>query len=71
MSGFVQGSLFPSFASADQPFKTYADFAAFTEPATHADVAKAMVWAFIAGFSEGLVPNFISKIAKDASREKE
>ena len=69
MSGFVQGSLFPVFQSADKSFETFRDFAALTAPSTNADVAKAIVWAFIAGFSEGLVPNFISKIAKQGSEE--
>lgn len=66
MAGFVQGSLFPTFASVELPYKTYSDFAILTIPKTNADVAKSIVWAFIAGFSEGLVPNFISKITKDA-----
>jgi hypothetical protein len=71
MGGFVQGSLFPVFASGQESFKTFGDFAALSVPATYADVAKAIVWAFIAGFSEGLVPNFISKLAKDASQKNQ
>ena len=70
MAGLVQGSLFPEFAD-DQPYKTYKDFARMSIPKMNADVAKAIVWAFIAGFSEGLVPNFISKITKDAGQEKQ
>lgn len=66
MSGLVQGSLFPEFAQGDTKFETFRDFAALSMPATHADVAKSIVWAFIAGFSEGLVPNFITKLSKDA-----
>ncbi|MBI3879433.1 MAG: hypothetical protein HY301_05140 [Verrucomicrobia bacterium] len=69
MCGFVQGSLFPSFQDVNDPFTSFADFAAFTDPATNVDCAKALLWAFIAGFSEGLVPNFISKIAKDAGKD--
>ncbi|MBI1178420.1 hypothetical protein GC207_13375 [bacterium] len=69
MAGLVQGSLFPSFQSVDESFKTFRGFAALSMPATNADMAKALVWAFIAGFSEGLVPNFISKITSDANRE--
>ena len=66
MAGFLQGSFFPSFKSATEPYETYANFVALTQPATNADVAKAVLWAFIAGFSERLVPNFIDKIAKEA-----
>jgi hypothetical protein len=67
MSGFVQGSLFPAFTKGDSAFTTFREFAAQAMPATNTDMAKAIVWAFIAGFSEGLVPNFISKIAKDVA----
>lgn len=66
MAGFIQGSLFPVFASGKETYKTFSDFAALNVPATNADVAKAIVWAFIAGFSESLVPNFINKIVKDS-----
>lgn len=66
MSGFVQGSFFPAFAAVEKPFTTFREFAASAMPATNADMAKAIVWAFIAGFSEGLVPNMITKIAEDA-----
>ncbi|GJQ58382.1 MAG: hypothetical protein D8M57_16465 [Candidatus Scalindua sp. AMX11] len=65
MSGFVQGSLFPAFASGDHVFTTFREFADQARPATNTDMAKSIIWDFIAGFLEGLVPNFISKIAKD------
>ena len=71
MAGFLQGSFFPKFKFTDHPYDTYATFAALTEPATHADVAKAVLWAFIAGFSERLVPNFIDKIAKEADADSQ
>lgn len=70
MAGLIQGSLFPEFVEPAK-YVSYKDFAASSIPATNADVAKAIVWAFIAGFSEGLVPNFISKITKDAGQEKQ
>jgi hypothetical protein len=69
MAGFLQGTFFPQFKSGSDPYETFATFAALTEPATHADVAKAVIWAFIAGFSERLVPNFIDKIAKEAAHD--
>jgi hypothetical protein len=69
MAGLVQGALFPTFQSADDSFNTFRVFADLTMPATNGDMAKALVWAFIAGFSEGLVPNFISKITKEADQE--
>gem|GEM_PF-5180699 len=51
-------------------YTTFREFARVTEPATHADVAKAILWAFIAGFSEGLVPNVIDRIVKRALSEE-
>lgn len=70
MSGLVKGALFPAFNTAnEQAFTTFAEFAANTMPNTNADMAKAIVWGFIAGFSEGMVPNFISKITKESSQD--
>lgn len=65
MSGFVQGSFFPAFAHGEEKFDTFRNFAGLDMPVTNADVAKSLVWAFIAGFSEGLVPNFITKLASE------
>nr|WP_320015267.1 hypothetical protein [uncultured Desulfobacter sp.] len=70
MAEFMRCSLFPVFSSGEEAYKTFSDFAALYVSATNADVVKAIIWAFIAGFSEGLVPNFISKIAKDAGQKK-
>jgi len=69
MSGLVEGALFPTFQSTKEPFTTFREFAALAMPASNADMAKALVWAFFAGFSEGLVPNFINKMTKDADHE--
>ncbi len=69
MSGFVQGVLFPAFAAVESPFTTFESFAALAMPATNNDMAKALLWAFVAGFTEGLVPNFITKITKEALPE--
>jgi len=66
MAGFLKGSFFPAFAGVDESYAGYKEFAKVSVPETNADVAKAIVWAFIAGFAEGLVPNFISKIAQKA-----
>jgi hypothetical protein len=33
------------------------------------DAAKALLWAFIAGFSEKLIPNILDKLAQQAETE--
>jgi len=71
MSGFVQGTFFPSFAHGEDKFDAFRNFAALDMPASNADVAKALVWAFIAGFSEGLVPNFITKLARETDAKNQ
>lgn len=64
-AGVVQGALFPDFQTADDPFQTAYTFADQLVPATNGDAAKSLLWAFIAGFAEYLLPNFIDKLAKD------
>ncbi len=67
MSGILQGTFFPVFSSDLQlDFESYDLFAKYANPATNQDVAKALLWAFIAGFSEGFVPNFIDKVARES-----
>lgn len=60
MAQFVSGALFPVFQ--EQPNEPL--FHRFFEAGlkTHSDFAKALVWAFIAGFSERLVPDFLSTL---------
>lgn len=61
----VSGSLFPVFQTITEAnkgdFKLYHIY--FEQGlASHADFAKALVWGFIAGFSERLVPDFIGTL---------
>jgi hypothetical protein len=67
MSGVLQGGFFPSFACAED---RYTSFQAFTScsPTTNGDVAKVLVWAFVAGFSERFVPNILDGIAVTPTR---
>ncbi|MCO6454139.1 MAG: hypothetical protein J5I93_02385 [Pirellulaceae bacterium] len=64
-SEILQGSLFPKFNS-EAPYLNLSSFADSMRPATNGDVAKALFWAFMAGFAEGLVPNIIDKVGKQA-----
>ncbi len=69
VSGIIQGELFPKFKGAEDNFSTPYEFSSNTIPATNADMSKAILWAFIAGFAEGFVPNFIDKLVKDNEQE--
>ena len=71
MSNILQGNLFPAFNNMENVYDTFQNFAHGANPATNQDAAKAIVWAFIAGFSEGLVPNFIDKIVKETAGKDE
>lgn len=67
LSGMLQGDLFPKFSRTEDPFKDVFTFLDTVEPAQNIDTAKAIVWAFIAGFSERLVPNVLDRLVDQAS----
>lgn len=69
-SGIIQGEIFPRFQSVENEYSTPQEFADQVVPATNEDAAKAILWAFIAGFAEGFVPNFIDKLVKDAEQDE-
>lgn len=58
LSGLVRGEFFPDFACSSADFVGYGEFS-LCAPATNADMAAAMVWAFVAGFGERFVPNLL------------
>lgn len=60
LAGLLQGELFPTFDCSGDAFTDFADFAN-CGPSTNADVAMALVWAFVAGFGEKLVPNVLDR----------
>ena len=57
------------FCSCFSAIATVYEFAYNTVPETNLDAAKAIVWAFVAGFAEGFVPNFIDKLINDTEEE--
>jgi hypothetical protein len=62
---FLQGGLFPKFGcKVDGGCKYLYEIIYDYTPVDPKDYAKAIVWAFIAGFSERLVPNVLNQIAK-------
>lgn len=65
ISGVVSGSLFPSFSGTSESYSSMVCWAINVDPSTNSDMAKMLLWSFLAGFSEKLVPNMISKIFAD------
>ena len=66
VSGIIQGSLFPAFNGLEGTFTTVSSLFKNVHPAKQLDAAKSLIWAFIAGFSEMMVPNILDKIAAEA-----
>jgi hypothetical protein len=67
--GLLRGDLFPEFICA--PDKGCGDFHGFVSnwiPKDPAANAKAIVWGFIAGFSERFVPNILNRLATDKEK---
>lgn len=64
VAGLISGDIFPKFvhATVEQggAYTNMKDFATKVDPESFKDVAKILVWSFIAGYSERFVPNLIS-----------
>mgnify|MGYP001627905873 CR=1 FL=1 len=58
LGGFIAGDLFPALTQSGLGFRDI--FFGMTHVS---NVAKLIVWAFVAGFSERLIPNLLNKLA--------
>lgn len=70
--GLVGGELFPKFKPVDLDngeFWNIETFIKKVNPEQSKDIAKILVWSFIAGYSERLIPNLIGKIVKSSESE--
>jgi hypothetical protein len=64
--------LFPQFSESTLDNGTSWNMEAFVtkvDPKASKDIAKILVWSFIAEYSESMVPNLIGKIVKGAEEK--
>lgn len=61
LTGMLQGALFPEFTKATV-YTTFSDIFKIV-PADTLSAAKSLLWAFVAGFSEKLIPNMLDQLA--------
>ncbi|NEZ54218.1 hypothetical protein [Adonisia turfae] len=57
----LTGDLFPKFRAAGEDYENAIAYVKSVNPDTNKDLAKLLVWSFVAGFSEKFVPNIISR----------
>jgi hypothetical protein len=70
--GLLKGDLFPEFICArDKGCDDFHGFVSNWMPKDAAANAKAIVWGFIAGFSERFVPNILNRLATDNWRDRD
>jgi len=72
-SGLITGQLFPNFSPATESIPKADPFQNFVwnwRPSGAQDYAKALVWSFLAGFSERFVPDLLTHLAS-AVEQKE
>ena len=63
----IGGNVFPQFVheplNENQPWNMEA-FLTLVKPASYKDIAKILIWSFLAGYSEKFVPNLIGQLLK-------
>ncbi|MEY4749279.1 MAG: hypothetical protein RIQ60_1493 [Pseudomonadota bacterium] len=65
LTEMLRGPLFPEFTGQKEPYTALGSVFKIV-PISTLDAAKALLWAFVAGFSEKLIPNILDKLASSA-----
>lgn len=68
LTGMLEGPLFPRFTGQGTNYVDL-DSVLAIKPLSVLDAAKALLWAFVAGFSEKLIPNILDKLARTIEEE--
>jgi hypothetical protein len=66
MTGLLAGQLFPQFRGIELDYDRMSNFLTGVKPMTNIDTGKVLIWSFIAGFSEKLIPNVLDRLASQA-----
>jgi hypothetical protein len=67
--GMLSGAFFPAFNCKQGDCADFATLLADYGPAQAVDYAKAILWGFLAGFAERMVPNLLNHFAHDADKD--
>lgn len=68
ITDMLSGPLFPEFVNKDHDYQGLRSVFEI-QPKHTLDAAKALLWAFIAGFSEKMIPNILDKLAHQAETQ--
>jgi hypothetical protein len=68
IANYLHTDVFPAMKCFKEPCETVLDLMNYYWPKTPEDYGKALVWCFIAGFSERLVPDLLQSMASKQGR---
>ena len=75
IGGFISGDIFREFTNTTfedgGQYISMKEFVTKVDPKSYKDVAKLLVWSFVAGFSEKFVPNLILQILRSSTTDNE
>lgn len=70
LTEMLRGPLFPEFVNKTSDY-TGLQSVFEIQPKHALDAAKALLWSFVAGFSEKMIPNILDKLASQGERESD